>query len=125
MMLLAMNSPIEPTGHNEMNDYLADSADLAHTKLMLFEIENKHSLADIDAKILMSSFLYLYSGYLGDAFCEPEPTTSIEKAVDICSRFRKLLFRHPRMDWNNEEKGLYQLIMAFVYLYKRQYLYSD
>jgi len=83
--------------------------------------ENR-SLDEAGASLLMSTFLEMYDLLQRDTFSKKEPSRRIYIAAVSCVQMRKNLENEPRESWSDEEEGLFQMMTAYMFLFKHLYV---
>ena len=81
----------------------------------------QRSLDEAGAALLMSCYLEIYdiwqTGVAGNS-----PPIRIFIAASSCVELRRRLQQRPRVSWSDEEEGLFQLMTAFMFLFKHLYV---
>ena len=74
------------------------------------------------AALLMGTFLEMYDHWQdGEPGLSP-PSERIYFAANCCVEIRKELEQEPRHLWTDEEEGIFQLMTAYMFLFKRMYI---
>lgn len=72
--------------------------------------------------ILMSAFLEMYDHWKSARSGIEPPSDRVYIAADACVSMRDDLFSVARHKWNAEAEGLFQMITAYMFLFKHMYV---
>jgi hypothetical protein len=72
--------------------------------------------------LLMSAFLEMYDHWKTTKAATEPPSDRVYIAADACVLMRNDLFSVARHKWNEEAEGLFQMITAYMFLFKHMYV---
>lgn len=72
--------------------------------------------------LLMSTYLEMYEHWQNDDTGPVAPSERVYFAAKSCVGLRRQLEQAPRQDWTAEEEGIFQLMTAFMFLFKHLYI---
>lgn len=107
----------------ETIEYLETVACVARSNMVWHQrkARSERTLDEAGAALLMSCYLEIYdiwqSEMAGDG-----PPPRIHSAASSCVAMRRQLEQRPRASWSDEEEGLFQLMTAFMFLFKHLYV---
>jgi len=81
----------------------------------------QRSLDEAGAALLMSCYLEVYDIWQSQA-AGTAPPPRIYLAASSCVGLRRQLEQRPRVSWSDDEEGLFQLMTAFMFLFKHLYV---
>jgi len=82
---------------------------------------DERSLDDAGAALLMSCYLEIYDIWQSELAGEAPPPR-IYVAASSCVSMRRQLEQRPRVSWSDDEEGLFQMMTAFMFLFKHLYV---
>lgn len=108
----------------ESEQYLDTVACIARANLVYHQQTTQHERGpeEAGAALLMSAFLEMYDCWQLDEPGMPAPSDRIYYAANSCAQLRKELELEPRHKWTDEEEGIFQLMTAFMFLFKHMYV---
>jgi hypothetical protein len=74
------------------------------------------------AALLMSTYLEMYELWQNNQPGLVAPPERIYFAATSCVELRKQLEQEPRHQWTDEEEGIFQIMTAFMFLFKHMYV---
>lgn len=74
------------------------------------------------AALLMSAYLEMYEHWHNAKPGTEAPTKRVYIAADACVQMQNQLQQHERSEWPDEVEGLYQMMTAFMLLFKHMYV---
>ena len=74
------------------------------------------------AALLMSAFLEMYDHWRNARPGSEPPSERVNIAADTCVLMRNELQKRERSEWPAEAEGLFQMMAAFMFLFKQMYV---
>ena len=108
----------------ESIDYLEKVACIATANVAHHQMKpgSERNDDEAGAALLMSAFLEMYEHWQkGKPGAEP-PSRRVYIAADACVQMRNELQTLQRSDWPDEAEGLFQMMTAFMFLFKHMYV---
>jgi len=108
----------------ESIDYLDKVACIASAN-MAYHQKNPVSQRNDDeagAALLMSAFLEMYEHWKSAKPGTEPPSKRVYVAADACVQMRNQLHTRERSEWPDEEEGLFQMMTAYMLLFKHMYV---
>jgi len=84
--------------------------------------QDQRDLDEAGIALLMSSFLEMYDHWQNAETGREEPPKRVYIAASSCVELRKQLELEPRHSWTDEEEGLFQMMTAYMFLFKHMYV---
>jgi hypothetical protein len=108
----------------ESKQYLDKVACIAQANMAFHQQtpQFERSPDEAGAAILMSAFLEMYDHWQNNEPGLAAPSDRIYFAANSCVQIRKELELEPRHNWTDEEEGMFQLMTAFMFLFKHMYI---
>ena len=108
----------------ESEQYLDTVACIARANLVHHQQKPQfeRSPEESGAAILMSAFLEMYDHWQKNEPVMAAPSDRIYFAANSCVQLRKELELEPRHNWTDEEEGIFQLMTAYMFLFKQMYI---
>lgn len=105
-------------------DYLDKVACIASANMTYHQMnpvsERNHD--DAGAALLMSAFLEMYEHWQKAKPGTEPPSKRVYIAADACVQMRSELQQKQRCEWSDEAEGLFQMMAAFMFLFKHMYV---
>ena len=95
------------------------NANMAHQRMTPASRRNED---DAGAALLMSAYLEMYEHWQKAAPGTEPPSERIHVAAETCVQMRHQLELKERSDWPDEAEGLFQMMAAFMFLFKHMYV---
>ena len=114
----------EATMKQESIDYLDKVACIANAH-MVYQSQSAIEERDNTERgmaLLMSAFLEMYDHWKTVKAGTEAPSNRVYVAADACVSMRDDLLSVARHKWNGEAEGLYQMITAYMFLFKHMYV---
>jgi len=110
--------------HKESEQYLQQVACVARANLVFHQQkpQDERNLDESGAALLMSAYLEMYDHWQSVGPGIEPPPQRVYLAASSCVGMRKQLERQPRSTWSDEEEGLFQLMTAYMFLFKNMYV---
>lgn len=108
----------------ESIDYLDNVACIANAH-MVYQSQSTATERDNTESgmaLLMSAFLEMYDHWKSTKLGIEPPSDRVYIAADACVMMRSDLLSVARHKWNAEAEGLYQMITAYMFLFKHMYV---
>lgn len=80
------------------------------------------SLDDEGSQALMGAYLELYDQYTGSEQRSPAPSALAYAAAEACCAMRRGMEQRPKHLWDDEEHGLFTLMLAYMFMFKQLYV---
>jgi len=108
----------------ESEDYLDTVACIARANLVYHQQQSQQQRNPevAGAALLMSTYLEMYERWQNDKPGLTAPPERVYFAATSCVELRKQLEEEPRHKWTDEEEGVFQLMTAFMFLFKHMYV---
>ena len=108
----------------ESEKYLNTVACLARANLMHLQqkTQQQRDPEEAGAAMLMSTFLEMYELWQNDQSRFTAPPERVYFAATSCVELRKQLEQEPRHEWTDEEEGIFQVMTAFMLLFKHMFV---
>jgi len=71
---------------------------------------------------LMSAYLELYDQITGVEQRSSKPSQRAYSAAEACCAMRRDIEQRPKKEWEDEEHGLFTLMLAYMYMFKQLYV---
>ena len=81
------------------------------------------SLDDQGSQILMNAYLELYDQITGAEPRSSQPSQMAFTAAEACCVMRRDIEQRPKTEWEDEEHGLFKLMLAYMYMFKQLYVF--
>jgi hypothetical protein len=105
-------------------DYLETVACIARAN-MVYQQQTPTSLRnemERGMSLLMSAFLEMYDHWCDTGPAMEPPPERIYFAAKTCVQMRNRLYEVARKEWDGEEEGLFQIMTAYMFLFKHMYV---
>ena len=108
----------------ESEQYLDTVACIAQANLVHQQKKSpqQRSPDEAGAASLMSAYLEMYDHWQQNKPGLTAPSDRVYFAANSCVQLRKELEQEPRHQWTDEEEGIFQLMTAFMFLFKYMYI---
>ena len=107
----------------ENKQYLDTVACIAQANLVHHQKKSQQrSLDESGAAMLMSAYLEMYDHWQENKPGLAAPSDRVYFAANSCVQLRKELEQEPRHQWTEEEEGIFQLMTAYMFLFKHMYI---
>lgn len=108
----------------ETREHLDVVACIAEANLNYLYNQNPEdiNLDDQGAQILMSAYLELYDQITGVEQRSSKPSQRAYSAAEACCAMRRDIEQRPKKEWEDEEHGLFTLMLAYMYMFKQLYV---
>ncbi len=108
----------------ESKQYLDTVACIARANLVFHQKKPlpQRSPDEAGAAALMSAYLEMYDHWQQNAPGLAAPSDRVYFAANSCVQLRKELESEPRHQWTEEEEGIFQLMTAYMFLFKYMYI---
>ena len=108
----------------ENKQYLDTVACIAQANLVHHQkkSQQQRSLDESGAAMLMSAYLEMYDHWQENKPGLAAPSDRVYFAANSCVQLRKELEQEPRHQWTEEEEGIFQLMTAYMFLFKYMYI---
>lgn len=108
----------------ETRDFLDQVACIAQANLNHLQMQapEEQTPDDLGADALMGAYLELYDQYTGTEPRSSAPSDRAYHAAEACCDMRRQLQQRPQVLWDDDEHGLYTLMLAFMFLFKHLYV---
>lgn len=108
----------------ESIDYLDKVACIADANMAYHRMTPAHrrNHDEAGAALLMGAFLEMYEHWQNAKPGTEPPSQRVHLAVDTCVQMRSQLRTRERDEWPAEVEGLFQLMNAFMFLFKHMYV---
>ena len=107
----------------ESENYLDTVACIARANLVHHQQKpQQRGPEEAGAALLMSTYLEMYELWQNNQPGLVAPPERIYFAATSCVELRKQLEQEPRHQWTDEEEGIFQLMTAFMFLFKHMYV---
>ncbi len=107
----------------ESENYLDTVACIARANLLHHQQKSQQrGPEEGGAALLMSTYLEMYEHWQNNQPGLAAPPERIYFAATSCVGLRKQLEQEPRNQWTDEEEGIFQLMTAFMFLFKHMYV---
>ena len=83
---------------------------------------SERSHDDAGAALLMSAYLEMYEHWQKASPGTQPPSQRVYVAAETCVAMRNQLFTQDRSEWPEETEGLFQMMTAFMFLFKHMYV---
>ena len=108
----------------ECIDYLDKVACIANANMAWHQMtpasQRNHDQAG--AALLMSAYLEMYDHWQTAKPGTEPPPQRVHIAADACVQMRRQLETQNRSEWPDEVEGLFQMMTAFMFLFKHMYV---
>lgn len=84
--------------------------------------EERTKPRDRGATLLMSAYLELYALLAGPIPCREGPSELVQLAAETCVGMRRGMRDWPGENWREQEHGLHNLMLTFMFLIKRLFV---
>ncbi len=107
----------------ETIEYLDKVACIARSNIVWHQRRraDERSPDEAGAALLMSCYLEIHDIWLSGAETAGPPPR-LYLAASSCVAMRRQLEQQPRASWSDDEEGLFQLMTAFMFLFKHLYV---
>jgi hypothetical protein len=108
----------------ESIDYLDKVACIASANMAYHQMKpvSQRNDDEAGAALLMSAFLEMYEHWQYVKPGSVAPSRRVHIAADACVQMRNQLQKQERSEWPDEEEGLFQMMTAFMLLFKHMYV---
>ena len=108
----------------ESIDYLDKVASIANANMACYEMKpaSRRNNDEAGAALLMSAYLEMYQHWQQAKPGTEPPSKRIYIAADACVQMRNQLQMQERNEWPDEVEGLFQMMTAFMFLFKHMYV---
>lgn len=108
----------------ESIDYLDKVACIASANMAYHQMKpvSQRNDDEAGAALLMSAFLEMYEHWQNAKPGSEPPSKRVYIAADACVQMRNELQNRERCDWPEEVEGLFQMMSAFMFLFKFMYV---
>jgi len=108
----------------ESIDYLDKVACLANANMAYHRLTpaSRRSEEEAGAALLMSAYLEIYEHWQRSGPGTEPPSERIYIAAETCVQMRNQLETVDRDQWPDEAEGLFQMMTAFMFLFKHMYV---
>ena len=108
----------------ESIDYLDKVACIANANMAYHKmtLESERSDEEAGAALLMSAYLEMYEHWQTARPCSEPPSRRVYVAADTCAQMRRQLQLQDRSEWCDGTEGLFQMMTAFMFLFKHMYV---
>ena len=108
----------------ESIDYLEKVACIANANMACHQMKPASERNDDEAgaALLMSAFLEMYEHWQKVKPGTEPPSRRVYTAADACVQMRNELQMQERCEWPDEAEGLFQMMTAFMFLFKHMYV---
>ena len=108
----------------ESENYLDTIACIARANLVYHQQKHQQQREpeEAGAALLMSTYLEMYEHWQNNQASLEAPPERVYIAATSCVELRKQLEQEPRHQWTDEEEGIFQLMSAFMFLFKHMYV---
>lgn len=108
----------------ETREHLDEVACIAEANLNCLNSldSEKFGLDDQGSYTLMSAYLELYDQITGTEQRSGQPSQLAFTAAEACCVMRRDIEQRPKSEWEDEEQGLFKLMLAFMYMFKQLYV---
>jgi hypothetical protein len=104
--------------------YLEKVACIASANMLYHQLKpvSDRNEDESGAALLMSAFLEMYDHWRSARPGSEPPSERVNIAADTCVLMRNQLQKQARNDWSAEAEGLFQMMAAFMFLFKQMYV---
>jgi len=108
----------------ESIEYLDKVACIANANMAYHQMKRVSERNDDEAgaALLMGAFLEMYEHWKTAKPGTEAPSKRVYIAADACVQMRNQLQLHERSEWPDETEGLFQMMTAFMLLFKHMYV---
>ena len=108
----------------ESIDYLDKVACIASANIAYHQIKpvSQRNDDEAGAALLMSAYLEMYEHWQNAKAGTEAPSKRVYIAADACVQMRNQLQMQERNEWPGEVEGLFQMMTAFMFLFKHMYV---
>jgi len=108
----------------ETREYLDKVACIAEANLNYLKEQDTEdlSLDDHGSRLLMAAYLELYDQITGVEKRTNQPSQYAYTAAEACCLMRRDLEQRPKSEWEEEERGLFELMLAYMFMFKQLYV---
>ena len=110
--------------NQESIEYLDKVACIANANVAYHQMTPASERSDDEAgaALLMSAFLEMYNHWQQVKPGTEPPSRRVYIAADACVQMRTELQAQARSEWSEEAEGLFQMMTAFMFLFKHMYV---
>jgi hypothetical protein len=111
----------------ESSLYLDQVACIASANMAYHQMNpvGQRSHDESGAALLMSAFLEMYDHWRSARPGSEPPSERVNIAADACVLMRNELQKRARCEWPAEAEGLFQMMAAFMFLFKQMYVLQN
>ena len=108
----------------ESIEYLDKVACIATANMAYHQMKpvSERNNDEAGAALLMSAFLEMYHHWQNAKPGTEPPSNRVYIAADACVQMRNELQQQARSEWSEEAEGLFQMMTAFMFLFKHMYV---
>ncbi|MGB5275846.1 MAG: hypothetical protein WBO16_03480 [Gammaproteobacteria bacterium] len=108
----------------ESIDYLEKVACIAHANVAYHQMKPaaERNNDEAGAALLMSAYLEMYEHWQNAKPGTEAPSRRVSTVAATCEQMRSQLQILDRDQWPNETEGLFQMMTAFMFLFKHMYV---
>ncbi len=108
----------------ESIDYLDKVACIANANMAYHQMKpaNQRNDDEAGAALLMSAYLEMYQHWQNTKSGTEPPSKRVYIAAETCVQMRNQLEMQERSEWPEEVESLYQMMTAFMFLFKHLYI---
>jgi hypothetical protein len=108
----------------ESIDYLDKVACIANANMAYHQMKplSERDNDEAGAALLMSAFLEMYEHWQNASPGTEPPSNRVYLAADTCVKMRNELQQRDRSEWPDDAEGLFQMMTAFMFLFKHMYV---
>lgn len=108
----------------ESIDYLDKVACIANANMAYHQMTpvSERNDNEAGAALLMSAYLEMYEHWQNAKPGTEAPSDRVNIAADACVQMRSHLQKQERNEWSDDMEGLFQMMAAFMLLFKHMYV---
>lgn len=108
----------------ETREFLDRVACIAQANLnyLYDQDDDELSLDDQGSQVLMGAYIELYRQYMGKTARSSLPSPTAYHAAEACCAMRRKMEQRPKSEWNEDEHGLFTLMLAYMFMFKHLYV---